>query len=99
MQGICVFWRQSRKNAALCRKTKIVRVRTKGIFALGSPSFLIFPIGNLIADGELLRVRNLDKKTPNEIQTRLLALGYEHLTGQEKKRFFYDMIEKNHAAI
>ena len=48
-----------------------------------------------IEDERLLKVRNLGKKSYNEIQTRLLALGYSKLTDVEKKRFFYDVLERN----
>ena len=37
------------------------------------------------------------KKTQNEIKTRILAFGYERLTEAEKKRFFYDVVERNRA--
>lgn len=58
----------------------------------------IFTIGqaiDLIADDGLLRIRNLGKKTQNEIKTRILVFGYERLTELEKKRFFYDVVERN----
>ena len=58
----------------------------------------IFTIGeaiDLIADDGLLRVRNLGKKTQNEIKTRILAFGYDRLTEMEKKCFFYDVVDKN----
>ena len=58
----------------------------------------VFTIGqviDLIADDGLLRIRNLGKKTQNEIKTRILAFGYERLTELEKKRFFYDIVERN----
>ena len=57
----------------------------------------IFTIGqaiDLIADDGLLRIRNLGKKTQNEIKTRILAFSYERLTELEKKRFFYDVVER-----
>lgn len=58
----------------------------------------VFTIGeviDLIANDGLLRIRNLGKKTQNEIKTRILAFGYEKLTESEKKRFFYDVVDKN----
>ena len=61
----------------------------------------IFTIGqaiDLIADDGLLRIRNLGKKTQNEIKTRILAFGYERLTEAEKKRFFYEMLSENRGA-
>lgn len=62
----------------------------------------VFTVGeviDLIANDGLLRVRNLGRKTQNEIKTRILAFGYERLTEAEKKRFFYDVVERNCAAI
>ena len=58
----------------------------------------VFTIGeviDLIANDGLLRIRNLGKKTQNEIKMRILAFGYEKLTESEKKRFFYDVVDKN----
>lgn len=58
----------------------------------------VFTIGeviDLIANDGLLRIRNLGKKTQNEIKTRILVFGYERLTENEKKRFFYDVVDKN----
>ena len=58
----------------------------------------VFTIGeviDLIANDGLLRIRNLGKKTQNEIKTRILVFGYERLTENEKKRFFYEVVEKN----
>ena len=48
-----------------------------------------------IADERLLHVRNLGKKSYNEIQTKILTLGYAKLTENEKKRFFYDVLAQN----
>ena len=58
----------------------------------------VFTIGeviHLIASDGLLRIRNLGKKTQNEIKTRILVFGYERLTENERKRFFYDVVDKN----
>ena len=58
----------------------------------------VFTIGeviDLIASDGLLRIRNLGKKTQNEIKTRILVFGYERLTENERKRFFYDVVDKN----
>ena len=48
-----------------------------------------------IEDERLPKVRNLGKKSYVEIQTKLLSLGYSKLTEVEKKRFFYDVLERN----
>lgn len=63
-------------------------LKRAGVFTIGE-------IIDLIADDGLLRIRNLGKKTQNEIKTRILAFGYERLTEAEKKRFLYDIVEKN----
>ena len=63
-------------------------LKRAGVFTIGE-------IIDLIADDGLLRIRNLGKKTQNEIKTRILAFGYERLTEAEKKRFFYDIVERN----
>lgn len=58
----------------------------------------VFTIGeviDLIANDGLLHIRNLGKKTQNEIKTRILLFGYERLTDNEKKQFFYDVADKN----
>lgn len=58
----------------------------------------VFTVGeviDLIASDGLLHIRNLGKKTQNEIKTRILVFGYERLTENEKKRFFYDVVNKN----
>ena len=58
----------------------------------------LFTIGDIIdciTREELSRIRNLGKKTVNEIQTRILSYGYERLTENEKKRFFYEVVDNN----
>lgn len=52
-------------------------------------------IVDAIADESLMRVRNLGKKSYSEIQTKILALGYSKLTENEKKKFFYDVLDRN----
>ena len=47
------------------------------------------------ASGELVRIRNLGKKTENEIKTRLLEYGYETLTLPEKVKFLYSVVTLN----
>ncbi len=58
----------------------------------------LFTVGDIIdciSREELSRIRNLGKKTVNEIQTRILSYGYERLTENEKKRFFYEVVDNN----
>ena len=63
-------------------------LKRAGIFTIGQ-------IIDIIADDGLLRIRNLGKKTQNEIKTRILVFGYERLTEGEKQRFFCNLIS-NH---
>ena len=59
----------------------------------------VFTIGEIIDiindDDGLKRIRNLGTKTENEIKTRLLVYAYDRLTDNEKKNFFYDVLEGN----
>lgn len=50
---------------------------------------------DLIASDELLKIRNLGKKTEVEIKTRILAFGYGWLTELQKKQFFVDLLQLN----
>jgi DNA-directed RNA polymerase subunit alpha len=63
-------------------------LKRAGIFTIGE-------IIDLIADDGLLRIRNLGKKTQNEIKTRIMVFGYERLNENEKKCFFGNIIDKN----
>ncbi len=57
--------------------------------------FEVRQIVDIINQGELPRIRNLGKKTENEIGTRLLIFAYYHLTNAEKKAFLQDLVERN----
>ncbi len=48
-----------------------------------------------IANEHLMQVRNLGRKSYNEIKTRILQFGYDHLSEKEKIAFFVDVVEKN----
>lgn len=52
-------------------------------------------IVSAIESGELPRVRNLGVKSYREIQTRLLAFGYDRLSEAGKKRFLADLLDEN----
>jgi DNA-directed RNA polymerase subunit alpha len=67
-------------------------MKRAGIFTIGE-------VIDMIANDELARVRNLGKRTENEIKTRVLVFGYERLTEAEKKSFFYETLEANVAHI
>ena len=57
--------------------------------------FVIEDIVDALSNETLIHIRNLGKKTQNEIKTRILVFGYERLTENERKRFFYDIVDKN----
>ena len=63
-------------------------MKRAGIFTIGE-------VIDLIASEDLTRIRNLGKKTVNEIKTRILLFGYDKLTENEKKRFFYEVTARN----
>lgn len=46
-------------------------------------------------EGDLKQIRNLGKKSYNEIQTKILVYGYEMLSSKERLEFFYDLLERN----
>ena len=48
-----------------------------------------------IMNDELLRVRNLGRKSYNEIKTKILLYGYKRLTEREKIAFFYYLVSNN----
>ena len=48
-----------------------------------------------IESGELPRIRNLGVKSYREIQTRLLAFGYDRLSEAGKKRFLAALLADN----
>ncbi len=48
-----------------------------------------------ISAGELSRVRNLGKKSINEVKTKLLKLAHENSSENEKLIFCQSMIDKN----
>jgi DNA-directed RNA polymerase alpha subunit len=63
-------------------------MKRAGVFKLGD-------IIDIISSEDLTKIRNLGKKTENEIKTKIMAFGYEQLTTAEKQRFFYDILERN----
>lgn len=48
-----------------------------------------------ILDERLPQVRNLGRKSYNEIKTRILQYGYDQLSDREKLAFFMEVIERN----
>lgn len=57
--------------------------------------FVIEDVVDALANETLIHIRNLGKKTFNEIQTKILVFGYERLTEKEKQQFFVDLVERN----
>ena len=58
----------------------------------------IFTIGDLIkalSGNELIKVRNLGKKSLNEIKTKTLAYGFDRLSPYDKQKFFEDLASRN----
>lgn len=58
----------------------------------------IFTIGDLIialSRDELIKVRNLGKKSLNEIKTKMLAYGFDRLSPYDKQIFFEDLASRN----
>ena len=58
----------------------------------------IFTIGDLIkalSGDELIKVRNLGKKSLNEIKTKILAYGFDRLSSYDKHIFFEDLASRN----
>ena len=63
-------------------------LKRAGLFTLGE-------VIDAVARGDLAKIRNLGKKTENEIKTKIMVFGYEQFTFPEKTQFFYNIIEKN----
>ncbi len=58
----------------------------------------LFTVRNVIeaiSNDELIRIRNLGKKSMNEIKTRILAFGYEQLSPAGQEAFVRDLINRN----
>ena len=57
--------------------------------------FTVEQVIDAIANNELIRIRNLGKKSLNEIKTTILDLGFQHLSEGEKHQFFDTLINLN----
>ncbi len=58
----------------------------------------LFTIGDVVQalnGNELLKVRNLGKKSLAEIKTRILVYGFDHLSEKGKDDFFRGLIDEN----
>ena len=63
-------------------------LKRSGLLTIGS-------VIDAIMNDELLRVRNLGRKSYNEIKTKILLYGYKRLTEREKIAFFYYLVSNN----
>lgn len=61
--------------------------------------FTVEQVIDAIANNELIRIRNLGKKSMSEIKTTILDLGFQHLSEQEKSCFFQNIIDLNPGII
>ena len=57
--------------------------------------FTVEQVIDAIANSELIRIRNLGKKSLNEIKTTILDLGFQHLSANENVSFFENLISLN----
>lgn len=58
----------------------------------------LFTIGDVIgaiSNEELLKVRNLGRKSLAEIQEKVLAFGYDRLSAGGKQAFLLDLLQRN----
>lgn len=60
--------------------------------------FIVEDIVDLISGRGLLAIRNLGKKTENEIKTKILVYAYEDLSDGERRSFLADMIARSQNA-
>ena len=63
-------------------------LKRSGLLTIGS-------VIDAIMNDELLRIRNLGRKSYNEIKTKILLYGYKRLTEREKIAFFYYLVSNN----
>lgn len=63
-------------------------LKRAGLFTVGE-------VVDCIINEEISKIRNLGKKTENEIRTRILSFGYDRLSERGKKAFLLDLVERN----
>lgn len=58
-------------------------------------AFTVGDVVDLILNDELMKIRNLGRKTAVEIKVSVMEFGYSRLTEREKKAFLSDVIKRN----
>ena len=58
-------------------------------------AFTVGDVIDLISNDELMKIRNLGRKTAVEIKVGVMEFGYSRLTEREKKAFLSDVIKRN----
>lgn len=57
--------------------------------------FTVGDVVKILNEGDLMQVRNLGKKSMNEIKTRILDFGFERLPADDKRAFFENVVRLN----
>jgi len=57
--------------------------------------FTVGDVVKILKDGDLMQVRNLGRKSMNEIKTRILDFGFERLPAEHKQEFFETVVRIN----
>lgn len=57
--------------------------------------FTVGDVVKILNEGDLMQVRNLGKKSMNEIKTRILDYGFERLPVENKREFYEAMVQLN----
>lgn len=63
-------------------------LKRAGMFAVGD-------VVKILNEGDLMQVRNLGRKSMNEIKTRLLDFGFERLPAEHKLDFYKTVVALN----
>lgn len=57
--------------------------------------FTVGDVVKILNDGDLMQVRNLGRKSANEIKTRILDYGFDELEADSKQKFYDDIVRLN----
>lgn len=61
--------------------------------------FTVRNVIDAISNDSLLQIRNLGKKSLNEIKTKMLVFGYDQLSATGKQDFICDLISRNRKTV